>query len=200
MAKFSQRSNPDAWPSAGYYLVRFIEFLTSIGIIGTLAYFIYALLKAKFGVPYEFIILIIAAIFSLFNIVTSGVAKCCGALNPKLALPFDVLVLAGYAVAFGLLNRAMDGLVFRSCTTGSWGAINGNGVYVCRLYKAVWAFTITALAMYLFSVLIDVIVIRRVGSHKYARANPKSMEQTKQYPVNYSQDTSYGSGGLPSHG
>ena len=59
MAKYT-RSNPDAWPNAGYYLVRFLQVLCSVGIMGTLSYFIYALLKAHLGIPYEFIILYVA--------------------------------------------------------------------------------------------------------------------------------------------
>jgi hypothetical protein len=55
--------------------------------------------------------------------------------------------------------------------------------------------------MYFFSFVLDAVVVRRQGSHKYQPANPKSMQQqTKAYAPNYTQDTSYGSGGLPSHG
>ncbi|KAF3933686.1 hypothetical protein ABW19_dt0201102 [Dactylella cylindrospora] len=194
------RSNPTPWPNGGYYFLRFIQFLCSIGTMGTLSYFIYYLVKAKFGIPYEFIILYVASLISLLNIVTTTVAKCCGALNAKFCLAFDFLVMAGWATAFGLLHHAMHGLIFGDCTDGHWGAEAGNGVYVCRLYKATWAFAVAAIAAYLFSVILDIVVVRRVGSHRYTAANPKSMQQTKQYVPNYGQDTSYGSGGLPSHG
>jgi len=195
------RSSPDAWPNAGYFLVRFLEVLCSFGIMGTLSYFVYALVKAKLGIPYEFIILYAAAVFSLFNVVTTGVAKCCGALNAKWAIIIDFLALAAYSVAFGLLQHAMGHLVFENCVAGRWGIEGGNGVYVCRLYKATWAFSVTAIGMYVISCLIDIVVIRRVGSHKYVVANPRSMQQTKTYSApNYAQDTAYGSGGLPSQG
>ncbi|KAF3908285.1 hypothetical protein AA313_de0206066 [Arthrobotrys entomopaga] len=198
MAKF--RSNPTPWPNGGYYFLRLGEFATSIGTIGTLSYFIYYLVKARFGVPYEFIILYIAALLSLLNIITTTVAKCCGALNAKFALAFDFILLACWTVAFALLHRAMHGLIFSDCTDGHWGAEGGNGVYVCRLYKATWAFALAGIVFYLLSIILDIIVVRRVGSHKYIAANPKSMQQTKTYTPNYQADTSYGSGGLPSHG
>ncbi|KAK6507925.1 hypothetical protein TWF481_006346 [Arthrobotrys musiformis] len=195
------RSNPTPWPNGGYYFLRFIQFICAIGTIGTLSYFVYYLVKARFGIPYEFIILYVAALLSLLNIITTGVAKCCGALNAKFALAFDFLILAAWTVAFALLHRAMHGLIFSDCTDGHWGSTEGNGVYVCRLYKATWAFAVASIAFYLGSVILDVVVVRRVGNHKYTQANPKSMQQTKQYAApNYAQDTSYGSGGLPSHG
>jgi len=199
MAKYT-RANPTVWPNGGYYFLRLVQFLATIGTFGTLSYFIYALVKAKFGIPYEFIILYVAALVSLFNIVSTTVAKCCGALNPKFALGFDILILIAWSVAFGLLHRAMHGLIFSDCTAGRWGAVEGNGVYVCRLYKATWAFAVAAIVAYLASVILDIVVVRRAGNHKYVQANPKSMQQTKQYVPNYAQDTSYGSGGLPSHG
>ncbi|KAK6343661.1 hypothetical protein TWF730_011252 [Orbilia blumenaviensis] len=198
MAKF--RSNPTPWPNGAYYFLRFIQFVSSLGVIGILSYFLYYLIRARIGTPPEFIILYVAGLVSLLNIITTGVAKCCGALNAKFALAFDVLLLAFWAVAFALLHRAMGGLIWGDCTDGHWGAAGGNGVYVCRLYKAAWVFAVVAIAFYLGSVILDVVVIRRVGNHKYVVANPKSMQQTKQYTPNYSQDTSYGSGGLPSHG
>ncbi|EWC46416.1 hypothetical protein DRE_04359 [Drechslerella stenobrocha 248] len=194
------RSNPTPWPNPAYYFLRFVQFFVSIGIMGILSYFIYYLVKNRISVPPEFIILYVAAVLSLFTVVTTTVAKCCGALNAKFALGFDGIVLICVSVAFALLTRAMHGLVFSSCTDGHWGAEGGNGVFVCRLYKAVWACALTSVLTFIGSGILDIVVIRRVGSHKYTQANPKSMQQTKTYAPNYSQDTSYGSGGLPSHG
>lgn len=195
------RSNPTPWPNPAYYLLRFFQFLASIGIIGILSYFMYYLIKSRLRVPPEFIIQYVASLLALLNIVTTTVAKCCGALNPKFAVVFDFLILACLAVAFGLLNNAMHGLVRHDCTNGQWGVTGQGGVRICRMYKGVWAFCVTGLVTYLLSIVVDGIVIRRLGNHKYVAANPKSMQQTKTYVApNYSQDTSYGSGGLPSHG
>jgi len=190
------RNNPTAWPNAGYFFLRFIQLICTIGVMGTLSYFIYVLAKAHMGVPYEFIVEYAVAVLSLLTIVSTNVAKCCGALNPLFALALDFITLAGWSIAFGLLAHAMGKLPFEDCTAGAWGVEGGTGVYVCRLYKATWAFSVTVIAMYAFSCILDGIVIKRVNSHKYAPANPKSMQQTKEYKPNYTQDTSYGSGGL----
>ncbi|KAK6346557.1 hypothetical protein TWF696_006681 [Orbilia brochopaga] len=195
------RSNPTPWPNPAYYLLRLLQFISSIGIIGILSYFIYYLIKSRMKVPPVFIIQYVASLLALLNIITTTVAKCCGALNAKFAVAFDFAILAALAVAFGLLTSAMHGLPFSDCTNGSWGVVGQGGVRICRLYKGVWALGIVGLVTYFFSILVDGIVIRRTGNHKYVVANPKSMQQTKTYVApNYSQDTSYGSGGLPSHG
>ncbi|KAF3903291.1 hypothetical protein ABW20_dc0110408 [Dactylellina cionopaga] len=199
MPKYT-RSNPTPWPNGAYYILRFGQFICSLGTMGTLSYFIYYLVKARIGVPVEFIILYVAALLSLLNVVTTTVAKCCGALNAKFAIGFDFFILACWAVAFGLLTHAMSRLLGEDCTAGNWGEVGGNGVYVCRLYKATWGLGLSGLILYIFSVVLDGVVIGRVGNHKYTVANPKSMQQTKAYVPNYSQDTSYGSGGIPSHG
>ncbi|KAF3905203.1 hypothetical protein ABW21_db0200163 [Orbilia brochopaga] len=195
------RSNPTPWPNPAYYLLRFLQFVTSIGIIGILSYFSYYLVKSRMKVPPVFIIQYVASLLALLNIVTTTVAKCCGALNAKFAVVFDFVILAALSVAFGLLTNAMHGLVFKECTNGAWGVEGQGGVRICRLYKGVWALCVISLIAWVFSLVVDGIVIRRTGNHKYVVANPKSMQQTKTYTApNYSQDTSYGSGGLPSHG
>lgn len=66
------RSNPTPWPNGGYYFLRFIQFLCSIGTIGTLSYFVYYLVKARFGIPYEFIILYVAVSFFFFPFTSRG--------------------------------------------------------------------------------------------------------------------------------
>jgi len=168
-----------------------------LGVIATMVYFIVNLIKDHFGIPYEFILLVAVAIVSLINVFGTTVAKCCGALSPGFALALDFISLAGYAVAFGLLTHGMGATVFGSCMAGAWGAEGGDGVWICKLYKAAWAFALGGVVFFLSSVALDVHALRKNANHKYVPANPKSMQQTKTYAQpDYSQNTSYGSGGL----
>jgi len=195
------RKQPTAWPNAFYYINRFIQFTSSIGVIGINAYFVYNLLKDKMGIPHEFILLVAVSLFSLVNIIVSTVAKCCGALNPKFALSIDFICFAWWGVAFGFLTHAMGPQVWNSCVGGTWGDESGDGPYICRLYKAGWVLALAAVAFFLSSVILDITVIRRNANHKYIPANPKSMQQAKTYnnAPDYTQNTSYGSSGLAAH-
>ena len=56
----------------------------------------------------------------------------------------DMFSLIGFAVAFGLLAKGMGKMAWQSCTTG-WGKEEGNGPFICRTYKAGYAFALISL-------------------------------------------------------
>jgi len=82
--------------------------------------------------------------FSLINIILTTVLKCCGALSPKFALFLDFICFAWWSVSFGFLTHAMGPQVWKGCVGGTWGDESGDGPYICRLYKAGWVMTLSA--------------------------------------------------------
>jgi hypothetical protein len=67
----------------------------------------------------------------------------CRALNPTVNLAINAMLSVFWATGFGLLTWAMSGTLVHKCNATNWG--NDAGVMVCRLYKALFTFSLTGL-------------------------------------------------------
>jgi hypothetical protein len=103
--------------------------------------------------------LIISAVLSLTNIITTTITHCCYGLSPRLSLTLNALLLILWGISLGLLSWSMAHTILTSCTTRYWG--NATGMGVCRVYKALFAFTVAGAALAIAAVWLDVVVRRR---------------------------------------
>ena len=69
------------------------------------------------------------------------------------------LLLILWSVGLGILSYNMAHTILTACSTEYWA--NSTGMNVCRMYKALFAFTVSGCASYVSAVALDVIVRRR---------------------------------------
>ncbi|KAJ5671810.1 hypothetical protein N7507_000937 [Penicillium longicatenatum] len=153
------RSKPSDYPALPFHGIRILSFLSSLIVAIILAVFIYHLHSDGYKLPFAFLILLIASILSLINIIFTSLINCACSLNTKLSIILNVLLLLLWALGLALISYNMAHTILTSCTTQYWG--NSTGENVCRMYKALFTFTILATASYIALLALDGIVRRR---------------------------------------
>ncbi|KAJ5093906.1 hypothetical protein N7456_009767 [Penicillium angulare] len=153
------RTKPSDYPALPFHLIRILAFLSSLIVAIVLAVFIYHLHADGYKLPFAFLILLIAALISLINVILTAFMNCSCGLSTMLAMVLDTLCLVVWAVGLGLIGYNTAHTILTSCTTKYWG--NSTGENVCRMYKAVFAFTVLAVAAFIASIALDGIVRRR---------------------------------------
>jgi hypothetical protein len=83
------------------------------------------------------------ALFTIMTQTVTIVFYFCRALNPTVNLAINALLSIFWATGFGLLAWAMSGTLVHRCDAANWG--NDAGIMVCRLYKALFTFSLTGL-------------------------------------------------------
>lgn len=71
----------------------------------------------------------------------------------------NTLLLLVWLLALALLSYSLAHTVFTACTTTYWA--NKTGIAVCRSYKALFAFTLTATVSQVAALWLDLVVRRR---------------------------------------
>ncbi|KAJ5287448.1 hypothetical protein N7478_003134 [Penicillium angulare] len=171
------RSKPSDYPGLPFHLIRILAFLSSLIVAIVLAVFIYHLHADGYKLPFAFLILLIAALISLINVILTAFMNCSCGLSTMLAMVLDTLCLVVWLVGLGLISYNTAHTILTSCTTKYWG--NSTGEDVCRMYKAVFAFTVLAVAAFIASLALDGIVRRRqnrLGVYGLAGPGEDAME------------------------
>jgi hypothetical protein len=84
-------------------------------------------------------------------------------MAPKLSLPVNTIMLALWIVSIGLLSRRIGSLVLgHSCDVSTWQ--NDEGMLVCHIYKAKFAFMILSTFSVFALAVLDVRVLRQTTS------------------------------------
>ncbi|KAL7273636.1 hypothetical protein RUND412_003495 [Rhizina undulata] len=168
------------WPTGGFALLRVFQFLCSTVVVGVLGYFVFHLVKDGYSIPWEFVILDVVSAFTFLNILVSLVLLCWGRLPPRAVLATDGILLVFWVVAFALLARAMGQTITQSCSADNWGT--DGGINICRMYKALFAFSCLAWIAHLITFITANVVHRRVPDHVYIPTpNPSNRMQDTAY-------------------
>ena len=108
-------------------------------------------------------------------LVTGIVITCCG-LSPLYVIIMDFIITIVWAVAFGMLVKAMGTTTTDSCTADNWG--NSEGIRICHAFKTLVAFSVLGLVSMVAMVGTAVVIRKRVGTHLYEpAANPVAMDR-----------------------
>ncbi|KAL9118440.1 MAG: hypothetical protein Q9187_005015 [Circinaria calcarea] len=113
-------------------------------------------------------------------------------LKPRLSAGINGFLTVLWMLGFGLLAWNLSQTLTHRCVILNW--TSQAGVMVCRLYKALTAFTVTGMLSSVLSLLLDVRVNRKVAS----RGTYNSMQDIKA-PPNLTPDVlheSYGQASL----
>ena len=162
MAKAKISRPPSEYPPLAFHLIRLAQFLSSVIVSSVLAYFIHFLLIETYTIPWTFILVRDQTIrvleygaltppiklftVSLLTIVTYLITTIFyhrRTLQPRLSAAINGFLTVLWMLGFALLVWNLSQTLTHKCVILNWGS--QAGVMVCRLYKALTAFTVTGM-------------------------------------------------------
>jgi hypothetical protein len=103
--------------------------------------------------------LLITVVLSLLNYVLTTITHCCHGLSPRLSILSNTICLLLWLISLGLLSWSMSQTILTTCNATYWAT--STGITVCRIYKALFAFTVLGAIAYIAAIALDVVVRRR---------------------------------------
>lgn len=168
---FNRSKQRPGFPKLPFFILRLVQVLCAVSVLGILAYFLYHLWKDGYTTPYEFSLLDFAAAATLLNFVVTSIFLCCCGLSSLYVVIFDGLLCLVWIIAFGLLVRAMGSSATESCSAENWG--NSEGIRVCHLFKMLLAMSVIVIVSFLAMAIFAVVARRKQAMYKYEPAlNP----------------------------
>jgi hypothetical protein len=102
------------------------------------------------------------ALLTLLSLTTTIVLHCFYGLNPALNTILNSILALLWAVGFALLSWWSVGTLTHVCDTDHWE--DDLGVSVCKMYKALFSFSLMGLLATLLALVLDVHVQRQAGA------------------------------------
>jgi hypothetical protein len=102
------------------------------------------------------------ALLTLVSLTTTIVLHCFYGLNPTLNTVLNSSLALLWAVGFSLLSWWSSGTLAHVCNTDNWE--DDMGVLVCRMYKALFSFSLMGLLSTLLALVLDVHVQRQAAA------------------------------------
>ncbi|KAF1911988.1 hypothetical protein BDU57DRAFT_523262 [Ampelomyces quisqualis] len=159
MAFRRDRMKPTHYPRLPFHIVRSVQVLSSTVVASVMFYFLSALAQDNLKLPWTFILLMAVALLTLVSLAISIVLHCCHGLNPTLNMVLNAGLALLWAVAFSLLSWWASGTLSHVCNKGNWD--DEVGVSVCRLYKALFSFSLFGLMSTILALILDAHVQRQ---------------------------------------
>ncbi|KAF2172232.1 hypothetical protein M409DRAFT_62988 [Zasmidium cellare ATCC 36951] len=153
------KTAPSHYPKLMFHAVRFFQLLSSCVVGGIMCYFIWHLTHDHWSTPWTFIWLTAASLFSIAALLFTIVLHCCIGLNPRLNLVINSGLFVLWALSWSLLTWYMSGTLANMCDVEHWN--EEVGVMVCRIYKALFTFTLLGLVSTIMALILDIIVHRQ---------------------------------------
>ncbi|KAH0551443.1 hypothetical protein GP486_007343 [Trichoglossum hirsutum] len=170
MAKIKTKKKPSVYSALPFHLFRFTQLVSSLIVSAIMFYFIYHLRRDHFKVPWTFLVLLSVALFTIMTQTVTIVFYFCRALNPTVNLVINALLFILWATGFGLLAWAMSGTLVHRCDVANWQ--NDAGIMVCRLYKALFTFSLTGLISTASALALDFTTRKKeLRGGRYVHAN-----------------------------
>ncbi|KAF8533809.1 hypothetical protein BDD12DRAFT_876341 [Trichophaea hybrida] len=111
------KSNRSGFPKIPFFIVRLLQFLCGVVVLGVLGFFQYHLWADDYRTPYEFSLLDFAASATLLNIIVTTIFVCCCGLSPLYIIIVDSILTILWAACFGLLLKAMGKTTIETATS-----------------------------------------------------------------------------------
>ena len=143
MFKRSTKTAPSHYPKVPFHAFRFFQLVSSLIVAGIMAYFTYHLRHDEYPEPWTFIWLFSASLASIAALTFTIFLHCLLGLNPRINIAINAFLAVLWGLSFGLLTWFMAGTLGETCDVKSWN--EDVGIMVCRIYKALWTFTLVGL-------------------------------------------------------
>lgn len=142
---FDRRSKvaPSHYPRVPFHGLRCCQLVSSLIVGGIMSYFIWHLVNDNWATPWTFIWLASASLCSIAVLAFTIVLHCFIGLNPRLNLALNGFLAVLWALSFFLLTWFMASTLRHRCDVEHWR--EDAGVMVCRIYKALFTFTLFGL-------------------------------------------------------
>ncbi|OAK96567.1 hypothetical protein IQ06DRAFT_44665 [Phaeosphaeriaceae sp. SRC1lsM3a] len=153
------RVKPTHYPRVPFHAARSAQLLSSIVVACVMFYFLSELARGRFRLPWTFILLMAVALLTLVCLTATIVLHCFYGLNPLLNTILNSVLAVLWAVSFALLSWWSSGTLSHVCSKDNWD--DELGISVCRLYKALFSFSLLGLLSTIVALVLDVHVQRQ---------------------------------------
>ncbi|KAF2396960.1 hypothetical protein EJ06DRAFT_499539 [Trichodelitschia bisporula] len=150
---------PSSYPRLPFHALRTAQLLSALVVGGIMSFFIWHLTHDHWPTPWTFIVLMSVSLLTVAVLTTTIILHCCFGLNPRLNLAFNLTLFVLWALGFSLLSWWASGTLRDACAAPRWN--DDVGVMVCRIYKALFAFTIVGFVSTSLAFLLDIYVFKR---------------------------------------
>jgi len=179
----STSRKPSAYPPLPFHLLRLGQLVSSIIVGSVLVFFVHHIRDEGFSVPWTFLLvrlclfpllprphvtevanalgqLLTVSIFTILALLHTTLLHFTRSLAPRVDLLANSALSALWILGLALLTWNLGWTLGHRCIAPHWR--NEPGIMVCRLYKALTAFTVTGLACSLVALGLDLRTHRRV--------------------------------------
>ncbi|KAH7074315.1 hypothetical protein FB567DRAFT_537155 [Paraphoma chrysanthemicola] len=159
MAFRRDRVKPTHYPRVPFHATRSVQLVSSLVVSSIMFYFLGELARDKFRLPWTFILLMSVSLFTMLSLSVTIILHCFYGLNPVLNTILNSALALLWAVSFSLLSWWSSGTLSHVCNKDNWD--DDVGMSVCRLYKALFSFSLLGLVSTLVALILDVHVQRQ---------------------------------------
>jgi len=169
MASFAKtKVAPTPYPRIFFHGIRCAQALASVVVMSIMFYFIWNLIHEGFSAPKTFWTLLAASLLTFLGLIATTILYAFFGLSPLWNLIMNGVLIGLWAPAFAFLWFWTKKTLAHVCSQGTWG--DTTGIMICRVYKALFAFTAFGVASTLAALLLDSVIFRRTVSRgKYAQ-------------------------------
>ncbi|RMY98152.1 hypothetical protein D0860_08558 [Hortaea werneckii] len=155
----SAKTAPSHYPRLPFHAIRCVQLLSSIVVGGIMCYFIWHLTHDHWATPWTFIWLTAASLFSIAALSFTILLHCCIGLNPRVNILVNGFLTLLWGLSWCLLTWYMSDTLRNMCDVQHWH--EDIGVMVCRIYKALFTFTLFGLLSTIAAFALDIYVRRQ---------------------------------------
>jgi len=189
------KTAPSHYPRVPFHGIRFFQLISSLIVGAIMLFFIWHLTHDHWRTPWTFIWLTSASLFSVAALFFTIILHCCIGLNPRLNIAINSFLTLLWLLSWSLLTWyiQMSGTLANVCDKAHWH--EDTGIMVCRIYKALFTFTLLGLLSTLAALCLDIYVRRqqtRRGIYKLHDLDSKHRPEATRGPFT-DEDAQYAS-------
>lgn len=137
------RTKPTAYPFLPFHIIRSIQLVSALVVSAVMGYFLSELSRDNYRLPWTFLLLLAVSVLTVLSLTATIILHFFYGLNPRLNTVLNAVLVVLWGLAFGLLTRWTSGTLAHVCKKDDWD--NDMGMMVCRVYKALFSFTLFGL-------------------------------------------------------
>ncbi|KAK1808602.1 hypothetical protein LTR12_017050 [Friedmanniomyces endolithicus] len=150
---------PSHYPRLVFHGLRTFQLVSSVIVGGIMSFFIWHLTHDHWSTPWTFIWLTSASLFSIAALFFTIILHCFIGLNPRLNIALNGFLAILWTLSWSLLTYYMSGTLANVCDKAHWH--EDTGIMVCRIYKALFTFTLLGFVSTLAALGLDIYVRRQ---------------------------------------